>query len=274
MSQSQKEDHIKLLAEILEKEALTGDEKRGQTAEPSKETSAAESEALEDPELYGLPAKRLKESENEAVFSVIDELPRFLPPVVALPSIASLVSGQEAKAYDSSILTSCPLPPLSETGAQQSAPQTLTASIRPSEQSAQAQPGKSTQVQQQQEQHQQKPQTYSSPQPSSCPNGNANSNGNGGAQAQGNKEHDSLMKLGCRGSMLVSDLKRHIEAKTGILFDHQMLIFKGQRLCDTSTLHDVGLDKESIVHLVVQVRKPSAVPHTPSDHSHSLNGIQ
>lgn len=261
MSQPQKEDHIKLLAEILEKEALAGDEKRDQAAEPSKEASTAEPEPSEDPELYELPAKRPKESETEAVFSVTDEpLPRFLPPVVALPSIASLVSGQEAKAYGNSILPPCPLPPLSETDGQP-IPQDLDASTLSS--------GQSTQAQQQQQQQQ--PQGYSGPQQGSYRGSVGNSDG---AQTRGDKEHDSLMKLGCRGSMLVSDLKRNIEAKTGILFDHQMLIFNGQRLCDTSTLREVGLDKESIVHLVVQVRKPSAVPHTPSEHPHSLNDIQ
>ena len=78
------------------------------------------------------------------------------------------------------------------------------------------------------------------------------------------------MKLDCRGNMLVSELKKQIEAQTGIPFDHQMLIFKGQRLCDSSTLRDVGLRKDSMVHLVIQVRKPStaaaATPHPSQDH--------
>lgn len=224
----------------------------GKTAEPHDESVANLVPPEEDDNECKLPpTKKFKDSENEAVSSPLDEIPRFLPPVVALPSIASLVSVPETKPQENSAPSTCPLPPLSEPDEQVLSPTSAGSSVSHNGQK--------------QEKSSQKQQLQRKSHFCGCDSQQSE------AQSQECKENDSMMKLDCRKSMLVSELKRHIEAKTGILFDHQMLIFNGQRLCDTNTLREVGLDKDSMVHLVVQIRKPSAVPHTPSDQSHSLS---
>lgn len=244
MSQPTKGGAVTLLAEVIAKEVLVPIEK-GECLDEAKVANSSEGHPTEESKGCEPPTKKFKAPKETADLTSSDETLHSLPPFLALPSIASLVSDQETEISHKSVgAGSCPLPPLSE----------------PTKQAAQQ--GVSVTDSQSGQQNEQKPQT-----PHSCSQQKS-------AQPQDAKPSDSLVKLGCRGSMLISDLKRHIEAKTGILFDHQMLIFNGQRLCDTSTLHDVGIDKESIVHLVVQVRKPSAVPHTPSEHSHSLNDTQ